>query len=110
MYVNVLLLNHRMSVRHNDDRPAYPAPVRRDVHSLVVMVDEYAHEFTNASCATKASEVGNEARRKPGEPDYGAIHVHHKSVRAVDFDSRGLADICSIRKLSPGPCAHKYHM
>lgn len=93
MYVNVLLLNHRLRVQYNDDRSADAPSVRRDVDSLVVVIDEDAHELADASCTAKASEVGHEARRELGEPNDGTINVHHKGMRAVDFRSRGLADV-----------------
>lgn len=106
----MLLLHHRLSVGYNDDRSADASSIRGDVDSLVVVVDEHTHELADAACTAKSSEVGYEARRELGEPDDGAVHVHDKGVRAIDFSSRGLADVYGIRKFIPGSRAHEYRM
>ena len=58
-----------------------------------MMVDVHAHELAETPRPPQLAEVCYEPRRVACETNNGSIHVHNERVRAVDFRSRGRADI-----------------
>ena len=60
---------------------------------MVMVIDVDADKLTDPPCASKATEIMDEAGRETSETHDGSIHIDNEGIRAIDLCPSSLADI-----------------
>lgn len=83
----------RKCIFYYDHRPADTPSVTRNVHSSVMVIDIYAHEFAKLVASAELSKLGYEVRWMSCKADDGSVDVDDKSVWSINLCSRCQSNI-----------------
>lgn len=92
-YANMVFCDPRSSVFNDDHRSTNTPTIASNVYHAMMMIGIHTYELAESTCTTKLTEGLNEARRRSGESDDIAVHIHNISLRGMDFGPSGQRDV-----------------
>ena len=72
-------------ILNNDEWPAYPSSIARNMHSAMMMVDVYAHKLAETPCSPEFAKMRNKQRWVSCQANNGSVYIDDEGMGAINF-------------------------
>ncbi|KAA1081584.1 hypothetical protein PGTUg99_019283 [Puccinia graminis f. sp. tritici] len=102
-FLNVMSLDHRVSIGDDDHRPTDPSPIGRDIHGLLIGVHVDTDELGDLTSPSELSKDFDESFGRSGETQDVTINEDDIMTGQVEFSAGHATDIFAANRIGDIP-------